>query len=277
MNWHPSQHPSQHRHVRAAAVLLAATVMLSGCAGIPAYSYEAELAERAHHVAAEFARELYRGPTDTIDDYARWANERLDGSTSLELIGYEAYPDAVHGEPFGVLQVRVTMPRPHAEPYVACFDSEFDYWGVATEEADQWGIDDAVARPNSCPADAHAVEPPVDTRPVPVVPDGTEEIVVGVLSRAGAEPSPEGILTEVRDRMPQPTGDREVAFEPSTVIADGQIGFAMGDVDDCLLVVRRATGDVEVLHVPRVLLQPGELGCRAETALLAPEQLRSPH
>lgn len=266
------------RAARLAVLLIAGVV--TGCAApatAPADSYREQQAARAHEDAADFARILYRGPTDTIDDYARWAGEELTTYPSLELIGYEAYPGAVHGEPFGALQVRVTMPHPTDEPYLACFESEFDYWGVTTEEFGQWDDDDAVARPIDCPADAQPVEPPVDTRPVPVVPDGTETVVVEVLG--GAEPgaSSEDILAAVKARMPRPTGDREVAFDPSVLVRENEIGFAMGDADDCLLVARRDDGKVEVLQVPRVLLQPGELGCRADTALLPVDQLRSPH
>lgn len=76
--------------------------------------------------------------------------------------------------------------------------------------------------------------------------------------------------------MPQPTGEREVAFDPDATVVDGDIGFAMGDADDCLLVKRDVDG-VQVLQVPRILLQPGELGCAAGTALQPSDQLRSPH
>ena len=76
--------------------------------------------------------------------------------------------------------------------------------------------------------------------------------------------------------MPRPTGPYDVAYEPAAVVVGGEIGFAIGSGDDCLLVKRTAAG-VEVLHAPSVLLQPGELGCRPETALLPPEQLQSPH
>lgn len=50
----------------------------------------------------------------------------------------------------------------------------------------------------------------------------------------------------------------------------------MGDGDDCLLVKRDVDG-VQVLQVPKILLQPGELGCAAGTALQPGDQLRSPH
>lgn len=266
------------------AVLAAAIVTvgpLGGCAAAapaaPVDAYREQQAARAHEDAADFARVLYRGPADTIDDYARWADEELATYPSLELIGFEGYPGAVHGEPFGALQVRVTMLSGSGDPDTACFESEFDFWGVATGEFGQWDDDDAVAHPIDCPADAQPVEAPVDTRPVPVVPDGTEAVVVEALRGAGPGATPEGIVAAVKARMPQPTGDREVAFDPSVLIRDNQIGFAMGDVDDCLLVARRASGEVEVLHVPRVLLQPGELGCRADTALRPVDQLRAPH
>ncbi|UJP09939.1 hypothetical protein L2X99_16470 [Microbacterium sp. KUDC0406] len=118
----------------AALVATGATGAFSGCAATPSDAQQARLAARAHGEAADFARDLYRGPTDTIDDYARWADERRAQHPSVELIGYEAYPGSVHGEPFGALRVRVTVTPQYDDPYAACFESEFDYWGVATEE-----------------------------------------------------------------------------------------------------------------------------------------------
>ena len=58
-------------------------------------------------------------------------------------------------------------------------------------------------------------------------------------------------------------------------VVDGDIGFAMGDGDDCLLVKRDVDG-VQVLQVPKILLQPGELGCAAGTALQPGDQLGQP-
>ncbi|QAY59532.1 hypothetical protein ET475_05730 [Microbacterium protaetiae] len=250
---------------------------LTGCA-TTAPGGDTEQATQARHAAAEIARHLYRGPTDTIDDYARWADDDLAGRDSPQLIGYTTYPDATHNDPFGALQLRVTVERyDGADPYVACFESQFDYWGVVTDNHAGWDDDNAVTHPIECPADAQPLTPPVDTRPIYVVPDGTDDVVVDVLTLATAHDSAADVLADVNKRMPQPTGDREVAFEPSVTIGDQQIGFAMGDADECLLAVRRASGDVEVLNIPRVLLQPGELGCRAETALRPVDQLRAPH
>ena len=270
------------RSARTAALLVPLLVAgaLTGCAsdGAPANALDAKRAAEARHEAADVARHLYRGPTDTIDDYARWAGDDLGVRESPQLIGFTSYPEAVHGEPFGALQFQVTNTRYiGVDPYVACFESEFDFWGVVTDNHAHWDDDNAVTHPIECPADAHPIDPPVDTRPVYVVPEGAEDVVVDVLTQASAEDSADGILAEVTKRMPQPTGDREVAFAPAIALGDQQIGFAMGDADDCLLAVRRASGKVEVLNVPRVLLQPGELGCRPETALRPVDQLRAPH
>jgi hypothetical protein len=224
---------------------------------------------------ADVARGLYRGGTDTIDDYARWADADIEGS-SVQLIGYEAYPGAVHGEPFGALRFLATVQlAQYGEPYAACFESEFDFWGVATEPGD-WSDDAAVARDIECPADAHPIAPPVGTRAIHVVPEGIEALVVEVLTNAPLAASADEIVAQVSERMPQPTGEREVAFEAEAAVVDGEIGFAMGDADDCLLVKRNGDG-VEVLHVPEILLQPGELGCDPDTALRPGDQLRSPH
>jgi len=231
----------------------------------------------ARTAVADVARGLYRGGTDVIDDYARWADADTKESSMVELIGFEAYPGAVHGESFGALQFRATVPRGSiGDPYVACFESEFDFWGVATEEFGDWDKDAAVARDIKCPPGAARIPPPADTRPVYVVPDGAEALVVEVLTNAPSPASADDIVAEVVARMPQPTGEREVAFEPRATVVGNDIGVAMGDVDDCLLVKRDADG-VQVLYVPRVLLQPGELGCSPDTALLPTEQLQSPH
>ncbi|QMU96458.1 hypothetical protein FVO59_03965 [Microbacterium esteraromaticum] len=270
--------PSPTGAARPAALLapLIAVMCLAGCAGVPKDAEELKVATDAQRIAADFAVELYRGPTDTIDDYARWADEDLAGGQSLEMIGFSGYPGAVHGEPFGALLLRVTIATREDGPYRACFESEFDYWGVATEEFGDRDPD-ALARRVECPADAHPVDPPADTRTVHVVPDGAQQSVIDVLSAVDPDASADGIRAEIVSRIPQPTGEREVAYDPSVLVRNEEIGVALGGVDDCVLVARRADGTVEAADVPRVLLQPGELGCRPETALMPADQLRSPH
>lgn len=271
------RHNASNRRQRVFFALFAVTMCctLTGCAGA-SDSVADESQSMARKAVADVARGLYHGPTDVIDDYARWADNDTQHSSVVELIGYEPYPSAVHGEPFGVLLFRATVPRTlDGEPHVACFESEFDFWGVATEPG-ELSNDTAVAHDIACPPDAERIPPPVDTRTVHVVPDGAEELVVDVLTNAPSTASADDIVAEVVERMPRPASEREVAFDPGATVVDGDIGFAMGDADDCLLVKRDIDG-VKVLNVPRILLQSGELGCIPPTALRPGEQLRSPH
>ena len=274
--------PTAPRRTAYAAILAAAlAAVLTGCMNEPLTRSPAEYHAVARTSVADLARGLDGHDTGIIDDYARWADAatrpyRADGG--VELIGFEAYEDAVNDEPFGALQFRVTVPPAlyDDEPYVACFESEFGFGGVATDEFGGWSDDAAVARDIDCPADARRIPPPVDTRPIMVVPEGTEALVVEILANAPEAASAERIVAEVTERMPQPTGDREFAFDAHAVVTGADIGFAMGVPDDCLLV-KRSAGVVEVLNVPSILLEPGELGCRPETALLPDDLLRSPH
>ena len=253
-----------------------AALALTGCANELAPSQDEASHTAARAAVADLSRGLYRSGTDVIDDYARWADEELQGA-GVELIGYKEYPGAVHGDPFGALQFRATVTlAQYGEPYAACFESEFDFWGVATGEAGSRDDDAAVARDIDCPPGASRIPPPVDTRTVQVVPEGAETLVREVLTNAPPAASADDIVAQVLERLPPPQGEREELFEPRALVVDGDIGFAMGDADDCLLAKRDSEG-VMVLDVPRILLQPGELGCNPGTALLPSEQLRSPH
>lgn len=255
--------------------VVAAVLVMTGCTSEQPAG--AGLHAAAQSSAADISRGLYRYGTDVMDDYVRWADEDTRKSHDVELVGYEVYPDAVHGEPLGVLQYRVTV---HGvltgQSYVACFESTVDYWGVNTPDRRGWSVDEQVAPEIECPSHATRIAPPVDTRPVPVIPDGTEELVVEILTAAPEAATAQEIAAEVAERMTQPTGEREVASEPRALVTEGQIGFAMGDAADCLLVKRTAEG-VAVLQVPTIILQPGELGCSPETALRPEAQLRPPH
>ena len=249
---------------------------MTGCASevTPRQDQEPHIAARA--AVADLSRGLYRYGTDVIDDYARWADEDTQ-RVGVELIGYEQYPDVVHGDPFGALRFRSTVSLVQSgEPYAACFESEFDFWGVETGEPGGWEDDEAVAHDIECPPDASRIPPPIDTRTVQVVPEGTEALVLELLTNAPTAASADEIVAQVLDRLALPQGEREEPFEPRALVVDGDIGFAMGDADDCLLAKRDSEG-VMVLAVPEILLQPGELGCNPETALLPVDQLRPPH
>lgn len=278
-----SVHPSARRRrpggvILTKAVLAAAMTGLSGCAAsapfdpidFPAQANaRAEVADAARLLAGE-------GGGATIEDYARSADEQLAHNASVQLIGYEAYEEAGPDEPIGRLEFRAKVHRTSLsdDPYLGCFWAEFDVFGVVAGP----GLGDAaVARGFDCPDGAAEIDPPVDTRPVSVVPEGTQAVVVEVLEAAPTAANADAIVAEVVERMPQPTGPYDVAFEPAAVVVDGEIGFAMGDAHDCLLVKRTAPDGVVVVHAPSIVLEPGELGCRPQTALLPAEDLRSPH
>src|SRR6478735_8541048 len=95
---------SRMRNRTVGLIALAALFALAGCASPPgAAAGDDELQDTARAQAADLARGLYRGPTDTIDDYARWADAKTS-TGDVEVIGFEPYADAVHGEPFGLLR-----------------------------------------------------------------------------------------------------------------------------------------------------------------------------
>ncbi|KRE30436.1 hypothetical protein ASG80_16915 [Agromyces sp. Soil535] len=253
--------------------LAACAAGLSGCVFIPPV-LDAGAHEDARSEVADVARSLYgAGTATTIEDYARDADEALARNAYVHLIGYEAYANSRDDGAIGRLQFRAIMPRSVYDDYVACFWSEFDGMGVA---ASPISVDAAVAHDFPCPPDAQNIEPPVDTSPVFVVPEGTEAVVIDVLSAAPADVTANDIVAEVTERMPQPTGPYQVAYVPAAIVVDGDIGFAIGQGGDCLLVKRTDAG-VEVVHAPSILLEPGELGCRPDTALRPPEDLQAPH
>ncbi|WP_022890370.1 hypothetical protein [Agromyces italicus] len=253
----------------------AAVTALSGCVLLPA-AIDADAHAFARGEVADVARGLYgEGDATTIEHYARAADEALGRYSWPVLIGYEAYPGASDEAPVGRLQFRVVVPSPGygAEDHVACFWSEFDRYGVAPGPT---AGDTAVAHDLDCPPGAQKIDPPVDTSPVYVVPEGTEQVVVDVLTAAPPDATANAIVAEVIARMPQPSGRYDVAYEPTAIAHRDAIGFAMGQGDECLLVKRTASV-VEVVHAPSILLEPGELGCQPSTALRPPEDLRAPH
>jgi hypothetical protein len=92
--------------------------------------------------------------------------------------------------------------------------------------------------------------------PAPVInlPDGTLER----LTRALGSPAP---ASGVSAAFPEP------GLVVQTLLLDGVLGAAVSaGKNGCVLGRRLADGQVEVWVVPRVLAQPGELGCSPETA-----------
>ena len=98
-----------------------------------------------------------------------------------------------------------------------------------------------------------------------------------VLAEIGPDaPSAAEVEAAIAALLIAPEAEFTVTAPPHAVVQGSSIGVAMGAADDCVLVswIDGVSADVSV---PRVLLQPGELGCQATTAIASPDQLRSPH
>ncbi len=266
----------------ATAALLALT--LAGCTS----GGERRLEEQLRSNADEAARDAgfisqqpgLDDPVDAIGAYARsisddldrtgvspqgdsgWIPGSPDSASRLRLVGIEPFADAAWEDPVGalVLASRLDVVSEQVERDF-CVRVEFDRWGASSP-----------AHGVECPDPLSTVELPSDERPV--VPDEAEELAIAALAAAG-DASAAALAADLTAQLAPLTGG--VALAEVQVVRDGdRIGLAMSGVDDCLLV-RADDRGVESLHPPRVLLQPGELGCRADTALLPDESFRAPH
>lgn len=268
----------------AAGIAVTVAVTLVGCTPMA----ERRLEDRLRVAADDAARDAgfisqdsgLGDPSDAIGAYARrivdelertgvapgqnsgWFEGSPDSATALRLVGIEPFADAEWGDPVGALLLasRLDIVSEQTERDF-CLRIEFDRWGASSS-----------ARAVGCPDPLTTVTPPADARPV--IPDGAEEIVLAALAGAGDASAAEA-TAELTERLAPLTGG--IALAEVQVVRDGdRIGFAMSDVDDCLLV-RADDRGIESLHPPRVRIQPGELGCFASTALLPDEAFRAPH
>lgn len=275
--WEHGYARAMSRSVRVAVALTAASlgaaVLLSGCKAAPPGD------ETTRHAVAELARDIAHRRTDDIDQWARYAQRASRGhAAGLTLIGIEPRPGAARGEVVGTLTFLSEATRrgglfgAETDALSACYAVDFTAYGPVDARR-TWG-DTSLVRDVTCPDDASEVVPPPDTSPVFVVPAEAEEVVRDVVAAASADLTADDIAAAVTARLPVPTGPYErLAAVDVHRSADGSIGVAMGDSERCLLV--RRIGDVtERVHAPRVLLQPGEFGCRGDTAL---RDLRPPH
>jgi len=258
--------------VRIPLVLLAVVFLVAGCASIaPAPPQQVAARERVEQLASDLNDEN----RDDINSFARAAAEIMPAD--LILIGITPRETPPLGEVFGSLQLlspkvpETTVSSGDLGPF--CFSVDFTYYG-ATEFMSGWDGPDGIVS-IECPDDATAVTPPADEEIYPVVVPNSFEAASSVLRSLGSPlPSSDAIAAMIADLLEAPAGDFAVAAPPSVAIEDGEVGVAMGDENDCVLV-RLADGVVEQLYAAPVLLQPGELGCNGGTALYP--DLSSPH
>ncbi|SIO00695.1 hypothetical protein [Agromyces cerinus] len=267
----------------------AVVVSFAACSSLPAERgrLERQLDEQAFAAAGEagFISQSsgLEAPADGIAEYARrigfqlpgtgvepeqgsgWQSGSRDHADPFLLVGIEPYDDASWQEPVGalVLGSRLTEASVDGAP-------QRDY--CVRLEFDRWGLVDGGASPVDCPSPLAAVVPPADARAV--IPEQAESVAIAVLA-ASADASAEEIAAAIAAQLPQAPDGPPIA-EVQVAREGDRIGLAMRDAHDCLLV-RSEDGVVERLYVPDILLQPGELGCSGETALLPDEAFRSPH
>lgn len=251
--------------------LLAAVALLAGCAVSLDGSPEAS-AESAETAARESAAALADGiGTDRPDDIDEVAREAV--AAGADLIAIESLEAPVLIAPFGALTTRITG----ADGEAYCFRIEYGYYGRHSDDGETvlgttTGVEDV-----ECDASTPGVAPPPDTREIVVPAPNAEEAATEVLAGLPEDPGPaDAIVAAITERLAAPTGVREVAAPPTAVVRGSDVGVAMGRAEDCVLV-KREDGVVTRVVVAPVRLQPGELGCSAETALLPAESLGSPH
>ncbi|KRC61460.1 hypothetical protein ASE14_11375 [Agromyces sp. Root81] len=268
---------------------IAAVVAFAACSSPPAERgrLEQQLDEQAVSAAGDagFISQStgLEAPADGIAEYARRIGSHLSG-TGVEpeqgsgwmpgspdhadpfvLVGIEPYDDSSWQEPVGalVLGSRLTEASVEGAP-------QRDY--CVRLEFDRWGFVDGGATTVDCPGPLVAVAPPADARAV--IPEQAESVAIAVLAASADAPADE-IAAAIAAQLPQAADGPPIAEVQVTRDGD-RVGLAMRDAHDCLLV-RSANGVAERLYVPDILLQPGELGCTAETALMPDEAFASPH
>jgi len=257
-------------------LLLAVTgAVLSGCAVAESTAHSSSRGS-----VAQLVRDIAHRRADDIDQWARYAeNANYGYAAQITLVGIHPHEAAELTDTLGTLEFRAVshienmgLFAAQSQEYTGCYRVDFTRYGPEATSGG-WGDRDLVDE-FDCPDDVAAVAPPEDTSTVYVIPDGAEQVVSAALADAAAGATAAGIADGIRAQLAVPAGEREAAFPVDVVVtADGSIGVAMGDADDCLLV-QRVDGVVATVSAPRVYLQPGELGCRAGTALA---DLTPPH
>ncbi|WP_411700634.1 hypothetical protein [Conyzicola sp.] len=272
--------------VRAVSALLvfAALAGLAGCATVtPTVTSEGAAEDRARRTVLDLVQSLTT-TRPNIDDFARAINEQFSERLAITIVAVEEYPDAVHGDPFGRLTFLVPdqpieggfggTAEVHG-PF--CFAVEFSYFGYEGDRQLGDGVDAVDCPPNPVPAVI-----PEDTTVRAVLAPNAADAARQVLAALGTGPvssealDAQQISAAIAALLVDPEGDYTTAAQPDVVVRDSAVGVAMGDGDDCVLVSWVA-GTVADVYAPAVLLQSGELGCQAGTAIADPDSLRSPH
>ncbi|WP_139177785.1 hypothetical protein [Ruania alba] len=202
--------------------------------------------------------------------------ERVQAATEdheIVMLGVEEVDadEQVAGEPIGWITVGLTAPDTRAAQ---------GYWNSPAEQDPgpycfrvtftNWGVDDVSSA--DCPDSLVAVPAPPSERPRVAV--NAEEAVRSVLTDLPDDLPSEADVVAAVTALLEPHSNGVTPLAQVTASIEGRaVAVATGD-DDCVLMARYATGEVDAVYVPSVYLERGELGCRASTAFA---DLRPPH
>lgn len=262
-------------------LLLALTAFLAGCSSVLSSPQSAH----ARHIVGDVVKSASSDRHDDINGFARSTVAKISGDGAVRdvvsLVGIEELEPSALGDPLGVLTFRVQLAATQngfgsEAAFDACFGIEFNYYGV-TDDRIWEGVN--YLRESACPVDVGPVVPPIDTSVVYVVAANAEDVAMRVLSEVTSVTELDGSDIEARilALLDVPSGEFEELTPPSVVVVDGKVGVAMGNTAHNCVLVALVGGVVSRVMPAPVRLEPGELGCRPETALMDPKYLGSPH
>jgi hypothetical protein len=140
----------------------------------------------------------------------------------------------------------------------ACYEAKFNYYGIM-------GSPGRIA----CPPGATPITPPpAEPKPQIAIPDGADELIEQVLTRASRPPDAEKVHAALVEGLGKAAAAGREPPLPQVVVDGADVGVALWEPEGsaCLLGVR-VGGKVLVWRPSRVQVQPGELSCDPETAL----------
>jgi len=255
--------------VRGLAVAAAAVACLAGCSPSPTDLGE----EVAGHAVQDLLDDLpFQSYAPDIVEFAeRAAGATEDGSIRMLAVEPGDAGARLEGEPVGWITFGLTVGDTRAARGYWDSDREQDPGPYCYRVAfDHWGADDI--RGADCPATLTRVGPPPSERPR--IAPNADAVVRSVLAALPDEPPAEDEIVALVAGLLQPHANGVTPVAAVTAHVEGtSVAVATGDDDDCVLVGRFG-GEVQDVYVPSVYLQPGELGCQADTAFA---DLRPPH
>lgn len=257
------------RRAAAALVVAVTAAALAGCGG-------ADERSRGRDNARSMVEDLVAGTRMHGEEIAQVA-ARIEEDTResrIVMIGVEhTEPEGGYGAPIGSVTLGVTLDEwiedpswwgndTRQDPGPHCFEVTFHRRGVlGTERVD-------------CPEGGLVAVPAPPPRLPRIAPNAHEAVWEVLESLDDDLPSELRVVEKVVEHLDPHPDDVTPLARVTAEVRDGAVAVATGDVEDCVLVMRGSNGEVWDVYVPPVYLQPGELGCYADTAFA---DLRPPH